>query len=162
MTDFGNADTVSRATLKEIHPELLRYPVMAVRCAVRGIESATRSPTSAITDNWADAATEFVENLCGDNVIRCSYVGAKLPNGALPVDLVVNGKSVAEELCRAGLAKSDSAGGGAVTATPTMGRKVQTQSMNNVRINTTTGKPKETIFFLGSGPKGPMSCRTQG
>ena len=87
--------------MKEIHPELLRYPVMAVRCALRGIESS-----SAPGAGWSDASTEFVENLCGDDVIRCTFLGPKLPDGAMPVDLIVNGKNVAEELCRAGHART--------------------------------------------------------
>ena len=100
--DFGNTDTSSSSTLKEIHPELLRYPIMAVRCALRGIEPA---PSSAGDNAWSDSATEFVENLCGDDVIRCSFLGSKMTDGALAVELVVNGKSVADELCAAGAAR---------------------------------------------------------
>ena len=108
-------ETVNRGTLKEIHPELLRYPIMAVRCHLRGIEPASASVSTGV---WSDAASKFVENLCGDDVIRCSFLGAKMADGALPVELVVSGKNVADELCRAGVARPDG-------STPRVGRKAQ-------------------------------------
>ena len=83
-----------RSSLKELHPELLRVPVLSIPCSLRGIESIT-----------GDDATEFVENLCGDSVLQCTF-HELLPHGSQAVDLVVGGKSVAEELCSSGLAKS--------------------------------------------------------
>ena len=60
FVDYGNADSVPRSQLKSAHPALMKVPVFAIRCSLRGV---------SCNDASAAAAQTFMDKLCGESQV---------------------------------------------------------------------------------------------
>ena len=56
--DYGNVDSVPRSQLKSAHPLMLKSPVFAVRCGLKGVLCGE--------DTLPAGAQTFMDKLCGD------------------------------------------------------------------------------------------------
>ena len=61
FVDYGNTDSIPRSQLKSAHPALMKAPVFAIRCSLRGV--SYNNPNSDVS------AQTFIDKMCGESQV---------------------------------------------------------------------------------------------
>lgn len=97
--DYGNTETLALNNIRLLAEEFTKEPILMVKCKLSGVQPFGGAP------NWAKEATEFLENVGGDNGFKVKVIssgdilGVKLcdEQGDLSDRLVKEGLAVARQ-----------------------------------------------------------------